>query len=302
MDQRSQVREFLSTRRARITPQQAGLSAFGGNRRVPGLRREELAMLAGVSVDYYTRIERGNLKGVSDSVLHAVAEALRLDEAERAHLFDLARSAAGTARSRSRRRTARQSVRPGVQRVLDAMTGSPAVVQNERLDILALNRLGRALYEPILADPARPPNYARFAFLDPRSHDFYPDWERAANDTVAILRTGAGRDPYDRDLSDLVGELSTRSEDFRVRWAAHDVHQHRTGVKRLHHPVVGELELAFEAMELVADDRLTLMAYSAEPGSASQEALDLLASWAATLDRESRSGDDAAAARHRSDS
>ncbi|ASU58228.1 helix-turn-helix transcriptional regulator [Nocardiopsis dassonvillei] len=285
MDHRNQIRDFLSTRRGRITPEQAGLVAFGGNRRVPGLRREELAMLAGVSVDYYTRIERGNLKGVSESVLHALAEALRLDDAERAHLFDLARTA-GEAPGRPRRRSARQRVRPGVQRILDAMTGAPAVVQNGRLDILAANRLGRALYAQVLDMSGRPANYARFAFLDPRARDFYPDWERAANDTVAVLRTAVGRDPYDRALSNLVGELSTRSEDFRTRWAAHNVHQHRTGTKTMHHPVVGRLELGFEAMELTADPGLSLFAYSAEPGSSSAEGLDLLASWAVTSERE----------------
>jgi transcriptional regulator with XRE-family HTH domain len=282
-DVRSEIREFLATRRARITPEQAGLPLYGGNRRVPGLRRAEVALLAGVSPDYYVRLERGNLGGVSDSVLEALARALQLDEAERAYLFDLARAANTT--PRARRRPAQQRIRPGVQWLLDSMTDAPAFVRNGRLDVLAVNRLGHALYSPVFDDPARPVNLARFAFLDPRATEFYPDWEGAANTTVALLRTEAGRDPYDKALTDLVGELATRSEDFRTRWAAHNVRLHQTGAKHFHHPVVGDLSLAFEAMPLPADPGLTLTAYSAEPGTASQDALRLLASWAATLDQ-----------------
>jgi transcriptional regulator with XRE-family HTH domain len=283
VDNRNDIREFLASRRARITPQQAGLPVYGGNRRVAGLRREEVALLAGVSVDYYTRLERGNLHGVSESVLDALARALQLDEAERAHLFDLARAANPT--PRTRRRRPQQQVRPGVQRILDAMTDAPAFVRNGRLDILAANRLGYALYASVYVDPARPANLARFAFLDPRATEFYPDWETAANTTVALLRTEAGRNPYDRGLSDLIGELSTRSEAFRTRWAAHNVRLHHTGVKHFLHPVVGDLSLTFEAMELPADTGLTFTAYSAEPGSPSHDALKLLASWSATLDQ-----------------
>src|SRR6266480_5680968 len=286
MDNRSEIREFLTSRRARITPEQAGLPVFGGTRRVLGLRREEAAMLAGVSVDYYTRLERGNLKGVSETVLDALARGLRLDEAERAHLFDLTR-AAGPTTARPRRRSPHE-VRPSVQRVLDAMTGAPAFAQNGRLDVLAANRLGYALYSEMFADPVRPANLARFVFSNPRSRDFFGDWDRAANDTVAILRSEAGRDPYDRGLSDLVGELSTRSEEFRTRWAAHNVRIHRTGVKHVRHPVVGDLELTFEMMELSADPGLSILTYSAEPGTRSEEALSLLASWAATIEQEER--------------
>jgi transcriptional regulator with XRE-family HTH domain len=286
MDNRSEIREFLASRRARITPEQAGLPVFGGTRRVLGLRREEVAMLAGVSVDYYTRLERGNLKGVSDTVLEALARGLGLDEAERAHLFDLAR-AAGPTTARPRRRSP-QEVRPSVQRILDAMTGAPALAQNGRLDVLAANRLGCALYSEMFADPVRPANLARFVFSNPRSRDFFADWDRAANDTVAILRSEAGRDPYDRGLSDLVGELSTRSEEFRTRWAAHNVRIHRAGVKHVRHPVVGDLELTFEMMELSADPGLSILTYSAEPGTRSEEALGLLGSWAATLEQEER--------------
>jgi hypothetical protein len=283
MDQRNEIRDFLASRRARITPQQAGLPTYGPNRRVPGLRREEVALLAGVSVDYYTQMERGNLGGVSDSVLHALAGALQLDEAERAHLFDLARTA--TTSARPRRPSGPQRVRPSIQRLLDAMTGVPAYVRTGRLDILGANRLGHALYAPVLAGQQLPVNLARFLFLDPRAGDFYVDWDKTANDAVAILRGEAGRNPYDRRLSDLIGELSTRSEAFRTRWAAHDVRLHRSGGKRLHHPVAGDLELTYEALELPADPGLTMITYTAEPGSASHDALDFLASWAATVDQ-----------------
>jgi transcriptional regulator with XRE-family HTH domain len=283
VDNRNEIRQFLTSRRARIALEQAGLPAYGGNRRVPGLRREEVALLAGVSVDYYTRLERGNLNGVSETVLDALARALQLDEAERAHLFDLARAA--NPPPRTRRRATQQRVRPGVQRILDAMNDAPADVRNGRRDILAANRLGYALYSEMYVDPVRPANIARFVFLSPRARSFFPDWEGAANDIVANLRTEAGRNPYDRGLSDLVGELSTRSEEFRTRWAAHNVRHHHTGRKHLHHPVVGDLQLTYEVMNLPADPGLSLVVYGAEPGSASQDGLHLLASWAATLDQ-----------------
>jgi transcriptional regulator with XRE-family HTH domain len=283
VDNKSEIREFLTSRRAKITPDQVGLPVYGHNRRVPGLRREEVALLAGVSVDYYTRLERGNMSGVSATGVEALARARQLDDAERAHLFDLARAAGTTARAR--RHPTKQRVRPSVQHILDAITGAPALVQNGRLDILAANPLGRALYSELYVEPVLPVNHARFIFLNPRAHDFYGDWERAANDTVAILRSEAGRDPYDRGLSDLVGELSTQSETFRTRWAAHNVRIHQTGVKHFHHPVVGDLSLTFEMMELRADTGLTILTYTAEPGSKSEEALKLLASWTATLDQ-----------------
>jgi transcriptional regulator with XRE-family HTH domain len=283
MDNRNEIRQFLTSRRARITPEQAGLPVYGANRRVAGLRREEVALLAGVSVDYYTRLERGNLGGVSEGVLDALAQALQLDEAERGHLFDLAGAANTTARPR--RRTVKQGVRPSVQHILDTMTDAPADVRNGRGDILAANRLGYALYSEIFVDPVRPANVARFLFLSPRAREFFPDWEGTANDLVANLRTEAGRNPHDRALQDLVGELSTRSQEFRTRWAAHNVRYHHTGRKRLHHPVVGDLELTYEVLALPADAGLSLVVYSAEPGSASQDGLRLLASWAATLDQ-----------------
>jgi len=280
MDNRTEIREFLASRRARITPEQAGLPSYGGTRRVPGLRRGEVAELAAVSIEYYTRLERGNLAGVSEGVLEALSRALQLDEAERAHLLDLARAAG--ARSSSRRHPApKHRIRQGVQLALDAITGAPAFVGNGRLDILGANQLGYALYSEMFANPARPANHARFIFFDDRARSFYLDWDRAADDTVAILHTGAGRDPYDRAMTDLVGELSTRSEEFRTRWATHNVRQHFTGVKHFHHPIVGELHLLFESMQLSADAGLSLYIYSPEPGTPSVDAIRLLATWAA---------------------
>jgi transcriptional regulator with XRE-family HTH domain len=279
---KKEVREFLTSRRARITPEQAGLRSYG-SRRVPGLRREEVAVLAGVSVPYYTRLERGDMKGVSQSVLEALARALELDDAERAHLFDLARAAQPTG-ARPPRRRAKQRVRPEVQWTLDAITGAAAFVGNDRLDLLAANELGRALFSELYAAPARPVNSARFVFLDPRAEAFYDDWERVADWCVATLRWAAGRDPHDRGLSDLVGELATHSEAFRTRWAAHDVRFHNVGVKQFHHPVVGELSLSLTRLDLPADHGLTIFAYAAEPGSRSEEALKLLGIWAATAD------------------
>jgi transcriptional regulator with XRE-family HTH domain len=280
MDSRNDVSEFLRSRRARATPDQVNL-IVGGNRRVPGLRREEVATLAAVSVDYYARLERGNLAGVSEEVLEAIAHALRLDEAETAHLFALARAAQpGPAR---RKRAARpQELQPSLQRFMDAITGAPTWVRNERMDLIAANPLGRALYAPALADPVQPANTARFLFLNPDARDFFPDWEQNANDVVAVLRGYAGREPHNRSPSDLIGELATRSDEFRTRWAAHNVRFHRTGLKRIHHPVVGDLELSYEAMELPANPGWTMFAYTSEPGSATEERLKLLASWAAT--------------------
>jgi hypothetical protein len=275
MDNRSDVREFLTSRRARLSPADAGLPDYG-TRRVPGLRRSEAAMLAGVSVEYYTRMERGNLGGVSESVLDSLARGLRLDEAERAHLFDLARAAGPAARAP--RRKGASGVRPSIGRVLDALAGGPAYVRNARTDILAVNDLCRALYGDILAPQVLPLNLARFMFLDERARDFFTDWDDVAGDVVATLRGQAGRDPLDRALTDLVGELATRSADFRSRWASHDVRLHRTSVKRLRNPVVGDIELTGDAFELPGDG-LTLIVYTAERGSSAQQQLDFLASW-----------------------
>jgi transcriptional regulator with XRE-family HTH domain len=280
-----EVRDFLSTRRAKITPEQAGLRHYGGQRRVKGLRREEVAMLAGVSADYYARLEKGNLAGVSESVLGAVASALRLNEAERIYLFDLARAAnAGAVRDP---RPPATKIRPPLQQVLDAMTGAAAFVRNGRLDILGTNLLGRALYSPVFDSPTRPtptapPNIARFHFLDPNGPAYFPELDYAETTATELLRAEAGRRPHDKQLTDLVGELCTRSENFARRWAAHDVRQHRAGLKRFNHPVVGEMALSFESMELAADAGLTLTTYTAEPGSTDEERLRLLASWGAT--------------------
>jgi hypothetical protein len=280
-DLNAEIRDFLSTRRARITPEQAGLPAYGGNRRVKGLRREEVAMLAGVSVDYYVRMERGGLGGASESVLDALADALRLDEAERTHLFALARESGAHGRPRSR--TAPTAVRAAVHQMLDAMTDAPAWVRNGRHDILAMNHLARALYSPVLAVPGRPANTTRFVYLYPdEAREFFVDYDRIASDAAAMLRLEAGRNPHDKALIALVGELSTRSETFRRRWASHDVKFHRSGQKRLRHPVVGQLDLDFESMELSSAPGLQLNVYTAAAGTPTADGLKLLASWAAS--------------------
>src|SRR3954470_20529 len=259
VDTKREIRDFLSSRRAKLTPEQVGLPDYG-TRRVPGLRREEVAVLAGVSAPYYARLERGDMSGASESVLEALARALQLDDAERAHLFDLARAAHPTP-ARRRRRQAKQRVRPDVQWTLDAITSAAAFVSNERLDILASNQLGRALFSELYAAAARPVNTARFLFLDPRAEAAYGDWDRADTDTAPTRRGPAGRDPYNRDLTDLVGELATQSEAFRTRWASHNVRFHNAGVKRFNHPAVGELDLNFNRMDLAADPGLTLFTY-----------------------------------------
>ena len=285
MDNRAEVREFLVSRRAKLTPQQAGLPMIG-NRRVPGLRRGEVAALAGVSIEYYSKLERGALAGVSATVLDAIAGALQLDDAERAHLFHLAHAADGTsAGMRPRRRPAKRwAPRPSLHWVLETIT-APAIVRNGRMDLLATNHLGRAMHSSLYdRNPGGQPNFARYTFLDDDSHRFYPDWETAADTCVAILRTEAGRDPYDKDLHDLVGELSTRSEEFRRRWSAHNVRYHGAGSKHFHHSVVGNLELAYESVDMISEPGLTLTIYAAEPGSTTEHALALLASWAASQD------------------
>lgn len=283
MDNQAEVREFLTSRRAKITPERAGLPA-GSRRRVPGLRRSEVAALADVSVEYYAKLERGNLSGASPAVLEAVARALQLDDAERAHLLNLAQAADGSdALTRPRRRTARTfTPHQSLQWVLDAVTAGPAFVRNGRMDLLATNPLARAFYDDVYATVGNQANLARFNFLDPASRRFYPDWDQAANVAVAILRTEAGRNPHDKELHDLVGELSTRSDEFRTLWGAQNVRHHGTGTKRFHHHTVGDLTLAYEGLDMAAEPGLTLTIYTAEPGSLSEEALRLLASWAAT--------------------
>ncbi|GAA1031523.1 MULTISPECIES: helix-turn-helix transcriptional regulator [Amycolatopsis] len=279
---RGEIRHFLASRRAKITPAEAGLPT-SARRRVPGLRREEVAVLAGVSTEWYTRLEKGHIGGVSDAVLDAVARALRLDDDERTYLFDLARSAS---RAPSRRKDV--EVLPRVQWLLDSMTMSSAFVRNGRTDLVARNPLARALYAPMFdsatVDQRGRPNIARYIFLDPGAHYFFVDWDAAGNATAALLRAEAGREPRDRALRELVGELCTLSPEFREQWAAHDVLIRHDGVKRLHHPEVGRLELTFQSLDLPLSGpaKHDLITYTAEPGTESEDRLKLLASWAAT--------------------
>ncbi len=283
MDNKAEVREFLMTRRSRLSPADVGLPA-GANRRVTGLRRAEVAVLADVSVEYYAKLERGDIGGASAGVLESLSRALLLDETERMHLLDLARAADGIPTSgRPRRRaTAQHPARPSLQRTLDAITGGPAFVRDRHQNLVATNTLGAAFYSPVIGTSGRVPNLARFQFLDPASRDFYPDWELFAHMCVGIMRVEAGRDPHDRAMQDLVGELTTRSETFARLWSAHDVRTHGTGTKRFHHPVVGELTLVYEELAITAEDGLALIIYTAEPGSASAERLQMLANWSAT--------------------
>lgn len=281
MENRAEVRDFLISRRAQVSPEQVGLPA-GANRRVKGLRRSEVATLAGLSVEYYTRLERGAISGASPQVLASIARALCLDDAERAHLFNLANAASPAARP-PRRRTSKSYVpHQSLQWALDAITAGPAFVRNGRMDLLAGNPLMPAFYKDCYEMPGQPPNLARYTFLDERALEFYPDWDAFAEVTVSILRTEAGRDPHNKELHDLIGELGTRSEEFRRRWGAHNVRHHGTGFKTFNHPVVGEMILAFEGLEMAAEPGLTLTIYTAEPGSPSAERMQLLASWAAS--------------------
>ncbi|MET7519630.1 helix-turn-helix transcriptional regulator [Streptomyces sp. NPDC005480] len=278
-DHRAEIRDFLATRRAKITPEQAGLPT-SARRRVPGLRREEVAVLAGVSTEWYTRLEKGHIGGVSDDVLGAVAQALQLDEDERDYLFDLARAA----------RPARRKDVPVPERLqwlLDSMTLSSAFVRNGRQDVIATNHLARALHAPMFASTTSRdgrPNVARYIFLDPTSQDFFVDWDAACSATAALLRAEAGREPHDRALRELIGELSTLSPEFRGQWAVHDVRIRHEGIKRLRHPEVGELELTYQSLDLPLPQRALhdLTLYTAEPHSASEDRLKLLASLSVT--------------------
>lgn len=283
MDTPEAISDFLTTRRAKLTPAQVGLPDFGGRRRVPGLRREEVALVAGMSAEYYKRLERGNATGVSEAVIDGVSRALQLDDAEHAHLNDLIRAANAGASPQRRRSPSRKSqVTESLQQTIDAMSTVPVYVQNGRLDAVATNPLGRALFSEMLDDARQPANAARFIFLEPRAQTFYREWEAQTRQIVAILRAEAGRSPYDRQLGHLVGELSTRSDLFRKLWGAHDVREHRTGLKSVHHPVVGDLDLTFHAMDLASDRGLQMIVFSAEPGSASHDRLQLLANWVET--------------------
>lgn len=272
----AELRDFLRSRRARLTPGEAGLTVYG-TRRVPGLRREEVAQLAGVSVDYYVRLERGRHLNVSESVLDALARALRLSDLERAHLFRVARPSRGRPRP-----FPPQRVRPGLRLMLDSLTEVPALVYGRRMDVLAANDLARALYTDFEALPAGERNLARLIFLDDHFRSLYPDWEDAARGVVASLRLYAGRHPHDPALAGLVGELSVRDVDFRHWWADHDVFQRTHGTKRYRHPVVGELVLGYEAFTPADDPEQSLGVGTADPGSPSAERLKLLAAWAAS--------------------
>jgi len=282
MDVHDDLSEFLTSRRAKLTLEKAGLPDFGGRRRVPGLRREEVALLAGMSAEYYKRLERGNATGVSEAVIDGVSRALQLNEAEHSHLYDLVRAANAGAHSQRRRSGKKSQLTEGMQQTIDAMSTVPVFVQNGRLDAVATNTLGRALFSEMFDDARPPVNAARFVFLDPRAQNFYQDWEANTRQIVAILRAEAGRSPYDRQLSDLVGELSTRSDLFRKLWGAHDVREHRTGIKSIHHPIVGDLDLTYQGMDLASDHGLQMLVFSAEPGSVNADRLQLLANWATT--------------------
>jgi transcriptional regulator with XRE-family HTH domain len=287
-DNRADIRDFLASRRAKLSPEQVGLPA-GGRRRVAGLRREEVAVLAGVSPEWYTRLEKGHIAGVSEDVLDAVARTLQLDADERTYLFDLARAARPARRVPSRRKEV--ELAPSVQWLLDSMTMSAAFVRNGRMDVVATNALGRALHAPMFdsttTDEHGRANIARYHFLDPGAVHFFVDWDAAATATVALLRAEAGREPHDRALRELVGELATLSPEFRTMWAAHDVRIRHDGIKRLTHPEVGSLELTYRSLDLPLAQRAVhdLTIYTAEPGTTSEDRIKLLASLAATSPR-----------------
>ncbi|KSU64201.1 helix-turn-helix domain-containing protein [Arthrobacter sp. NIO-1057] len=281
MDTRSEVREFLTSRREKVTPEQVGLPR-GTNRRVKGLRRTEVAVLAGMSVEYYTKLERGGISGASREILDALAKALLLNDAERAHLFNLADAAGPIGRPVKRQSSKHWVPSQGLQWALAGFTAGPAFVRNGRLDLLAANPLGKAFYSQLYDVPGQEPNFARHTFLDERAKQFYPQWDVMADITVAILRTEAARDPHNKEFHDLIGELSTRSAEFRTRWGKHNVRHHGSGVKTFHHPIVGEVTLAFEGMDMESEHGYTLTIYAPEPGSASAERIQLLASWIAS--------------------
>ena len=280
------VRDFLRARRAAVSPGDVGLPQAPGARRVPGLRREEVASLAGVSVDYYTRLEQGRALNVSDSVLRAIARALRLDEEEVAHLRDLVGPSAGAPRASSR---AGQGLRPGVLQLLATMDSLPAYVLGGRGEVLAANRLARALFTDFEAVPAAQRNLVRWLCTDPAARELFLDWEEVAADAVAALHRQVGKDACDPLIAALVGELSVVSEEFARWWASQRVFSRTHGVRRLHHPLVGRLDLAVEHLLVPGPLGQALVVHSAEPGSTSAEALGLLASWTAP-GREHRPG------------
>jgi transcriptional regulator with XRE-family HTH domain len=283
MDRRAELTEFLKSRRARVQPEDLGLKVFNGRRRVPGLRREELAQSAGVSADYYVRFEQGRADNVSQEILDSVADVLRLTEDERKHLALLAKPA----RRRARRRSA-ERMRPGLQRLLDSITDVPAFVLGRRMDVLGWNRLAAALIADFGSLQLKDRNIPRMVFLDPAARDFYPQWEAVAEETVGYLRMYAGRYPDDPELAELVGELSIRSPEFREQWARHDVKDKTFGTKTQHHPIVGDITVQYETLRPPGEPDQLLVTYTVEPGSTSEQNLRLLASWTAADREDSR--------------
>lgn len=292
MDNSTDVRDFLTSRRARLSPDDVGLPDFGGRRRVAGLRREEVAMLTGVSTEYYARLERGQIAGVSEQVLDSLAAVLKLDDDERDYLANLARAAQATKRTR-RPKPAPQTVRPAITAALAAITGAPAFVRNGAMDILAVNELGRAFYAPLYATATAKPNLAIFNVFSPAAQSFYPDWIAAVDATVAVLRQEAGRDPYNKRITEVIGELSTRSDVFRDRWANANVRRHDAVAKIANHPIVGDITLQLVGTQILSEPGLSLMIYAADVGSPAEEQLRLLGTWAATNLRETTAANSA---------
>ncbi|MGW6461330.1 helix-turn-helix transcriptional regulator [Streptomyces sp. NPDC055078] len=280
MNQIVELGEFLRSCRGRVRPADAGLPGTA-RRRVPGLRREELAHLAGVSIDYYTRLEQGRSRTASPEILEALATALRLDGTERAHLYDLANRR--PLRPRRYRAAPAERVSPASHRLLTTLDSAccPAFVLGRRTDVVASNALARALIADFDALAAHERNLARFLFLDPAARELYADWHGAAADTAAMLRLDAGRHPGDPRLGELVGELAVRSEHFRTYWAERRVHERTEGTKGYRHPVAGELTVTYQALALPGASDQTLVVYSTEPGSPSGTALRFLANWSA---------------------
>ena len=278
MDPKREISEFLRTRRARLTPEAAGIQTYGVNRKVAGLRREEVALLAGVSVDYYTRIERGNIGGASASVLEALARALQLTDEEREHLKRLAE----LSETRKVARPKAHTVRPQHQLMLDAIVGSPAYLGNARMDILATNALGAALYAPIINSPVAGKNLARYVFLDPSSVTYWGSWTKIAEDSAAALRLAVGTFPNEPSLQQLIGELVSKSEYFQSLWSRQNVFRHGVGEKQINHPDVGELVLGYEGLLFATDDFMKLVIYTFEPNTVTAERIALLGSLAAT--------------------
>jgi transcriptional regulator with XRE-family HTH domain len=268
----NRIGQFLRARRERVRPEDVGLPDLG-RRRVPGLRREELATLAGVSADYYVRLEQGRERHPSEQVIDALARALRLDEDATTHLHELARPA--PRRRRAAKRTER--VRPELLRLMEAWSHTPALITGRHVDVLAANSLATALHGGFV----RGNNLVRSLFLDPAARERYPDWDEVARDMVAALRASVGPDLDDPHLTDLVGELSLKSERFRSLWARHDVREKTHGTKRFVHPMVGELELRYESFGVAGNPGQVLAVYHADPGSPTEQALALLSSMAA---------------------